>query len=113
MKINSKILVSILASLAVSTAIACVALFILRDMSDELSQKQKYDLIIGKTNALNLMIATLDERSGKGDIQQIGEIRRSLVSIFSEIKPSNAHEEAILRNVTKKGSAHETEKIVR
>ncbi len=99
MKIQSKILVSIAASVAVAATIALIAFSILRGMNTELARSRIYDQIIRKTHALNVLTASVKEGSGQSDIGQVKSILGSLDDLLSKMTYTGPREEALIRQM--------------
>ena len=99
MKIQSKILVSITASFAVSAVIALIAFSILRGMNAELARIRIYDRIIGKTHALDILAGYLREGSDRSDIRQVRDTLRSLDDLLSNMTSLAPREEALLKEL--------------
>jgi signal transduction histidine kinase len=99
MRIQSRIWVSIAASVAVSAVAGFFAFSILRGMSHDLARGQRYNEVINKAFALNLLIATFKEESGQRDMQQIGDVRRSLSHLLEDMISSDAREESLIRQI--------------
>jgi signal transduction histidine kinase len=77
------------------------AFSILRGISDDLARGQRYNEVINKAFALNLLIATFKDESGRRDMQQIGDVRRSLSKLLEDMSSSDAREESLIRQIRK------------
>jgi PAS domain S-box-containing protein len=99
MKTQSRILFSIVVSVGVSALIATSAFFIMRGMSIELERSRVYDEVIGKTHALNVLIATFTEDSDGTDISQLRQVRASLADLLKKLSSLDAREEALVRQI--------------
>jgi PAS domain S-box-containing protein len=101
MRIKSRLVAGIVASILVSTVIACVALFILRDMKIELERSRVYDEVITKANALNVLMAALKEGSNPSDLPQILNVHSSLNELLKTMSSRDALEESLIRQIQK------------
>ncbi len=101
MKIQSKLLVSIAASIAVAAVVALVAFSILRGAETELARSSTYDQIIRKTLALNVLTASLSEGSGQTDIGQVRSLLASLDEILGQSASLAPREEALIGQLQK------------
>ena len=61
MKTRTRILISVISSIAVSVVIGLAAFSILKGMNAELRRGQVYDEILEKTHALNILTATFSQ----------------------------------------------------
>ncbi|MGA2402318.1 MAG: GAF domain-containing protein [Syntrophobacteraceae bacterium] len=101
MKIQSKILVSIVSSVAVAAVIALIAFSILQGMNAEFARGRMYDEIINKTNAVNVLVASLKEGSGQSDVRQVKETLVSLDDLLKKMTSLVPREEALIRQLQK------------
>jgi len=92
-------LVSIAASLAVAAVIALIAFSILGGMNTELARIRVYDMIIGKSHALNILAGYLKEGSDRSDIRQVRGTRRSLDDLLGKITSQVPGEEALIKQL--------------
>jgi signal transduction histidine kinase len=99
MRIQSRIWVSIVASVAIWAVGGFFVFSILRGISDDLARGQRYNEIINKAFALNLLVATFKEESGQRDMQQIGDVRRSLSKLLEDVSSSDAREEFLIKQI--------------
>ena len=100
MRAQSKIWISITASLVVAAVIAYFAFIIVRGMSKDFAQYQRYSEIINEAFDLNILIdAALKEGSNARRIQQIGQVSRTLNKALESISSSNSREESLLRQI--------------
>ncbi len=100
MRAQSKIWISITASLVVAAVIAYFAFIIVRGMSNDFAQYQRYSEIINEAFDLNILIdAALKEGSNPRRIQQIGQVSRTLNKALESISSSNSREESLLRQI--------------
>ncbi|MFZ0927671.1 MAG: PAS domain S-box protein [Syntrophobacteraceae bacterium] len=99
MKPQSKILVSISASVAVAAVIALIALSILRGMNTELARNRLYDQVIRKTHALNTLTAYLKEGSEQSDVRQVRGTLGSLDDLLSKVASRAPREEALIKQL--------------
>lgn len=99
MKIQARLVVSIVASVLVSSVIACIAFSILWSMKIELERSRVYDEVITKTNALNLLLATLKENSNPSDLPQILNVHASLADLLNRMSSADAPEESLIRQI--------------
>ncbi len=110
MKIQSKLLVSIAASIAVAAVVALVAFSILRGAETELARSSTYDQIIRKTLALNVLTASLSEGSGQTDIGQVRSLLASLDEILGQSASLAPREEALIGQLQK--NVHELGPVI-
>lgn len=101
MKTKSRILISVVSSLAVSIVIALMAFSILKGMNTELRRGQTYMDIIDKTHALNILTASLKEESGKSDIRQVRGILLSLDNLLKGISSRVPGEAVLIKQLQK------------
>ena len=99
MKTQSKILVSIAASVAVAAVIALIAFSILRGMNNELARNRIYDQVIRKTRALNILTANLKEGSNQSDIRQVRSTLGSLDDLLSKMTSRAPRQEALIKQL--------------
>ena len=99
MRIQSRIWVSIAASLIVSVVIASFAFSVVRGIGDDLARGRHYSEVINKTFALNLLVATFDQESGPRALQQLGEVRASLTMLLDNLSSSDVREESLIRQI--------------
>ena len=99
MKTQSKILLSVLSSVAVSIVIAFIAFSILRGVNTELKRSQTFGDIIRKTNALQVLTGSFKEGSGRSDIRQVKEILLSLDGLLKKISPRAVHEQVLIKQL--------------
>jgi signal transduction histidine kinase/ActR/RegA family two-component response regulator len=99
MKIQTRILLSVAASLAISAIIVAIVLSILRKMDNEFMRHGVYDEIRNKTHALNLTIAESQSRPDPTRIHQIRQIRRSLENLLGSMTFFDIHEKSLVRRI--------------
>jgi PAS domain S-box-containing protein len=99
MRIKSSLALGIVASLLVSLVIAGVAFFILRSMRIELERSRVYDEAMIKANALNVLLASLQEGSNASDLLQIQNVQASLNDLLDKMAPMDALEESLIRQI--------------
>ena len=99
MKVQSKILVSIVASVAVAAVIALIAFSILSGMNAELERSRMYDQIITKTYALNVLVANLKEGPDQSAVRQVNETLGSLDALLKKMTSAAPREEALIRQL--------------
>jgi PAS domain S-box-containing protein len=99
MRIKSSLVVSIVASVLVSTVIACAAFFILRGMKIELDRSRVYDEAMTKANALNVLLASLKEGSNASDLPQILNVHASLNDLLNKMSSLDALEESLIKRI--------------
>ena len=104
MKIQSKILLSVIASVAVAAMIALIAFSILRGMNTEFARIRAYDQIIGKTHALNILAGYLKEGPGQSDIRQVRGALRSLDDLLGKMTSQAPREEALIKQLQRNNS---------
>jgi len=96
MKIRSKILASMVASIAVAATVALVAFTFLRGMNDELARSGLYTEIIDKTHALNVLVASAKEGPSQSQSRQLRSILASLDNLLKQMTPQDPFEEALI-----------------
>jgi PAS domain S-box-containing protein len=101
MKVQSKILVSIVASVAAAAVVALIAFSIFHRANDELARIRMCDRIIDKTHALNVLVASLNEESGRIDIGKVRETLDSLDVLFKKMTALAPGEEALISRMQK------------
>jgi PAS domain S-box-containing protein len=101
MRIQSRIWVSIVASLVVSGVLALFVLSVVRGIGDDLARGRYYNEVINKTFALNLLVATFNQESGRRDLQQLGEVRVSLTKLLDGLFSSDVREDSLIRQIQK------------
>jgi signal transduction histidine kinase len=101
MRIQSRVWVSLVASVTVSAFIALFAFSILRGVSQELARSQRYDEVINKAFALSVLIASLRQESGKRDMQQLRDVRSSLAKLLENMASADSREESLIRQIQK------------
>jgi PAS domain S-box-containing protein len=99
MRIQSRISVSIVASLAVSGILAFLAFSVVRGIGDDLARGRGYGAVISKAFALNLLVATFDQESGQREMQQVGDVRTSLTKLLHGLSSSDAREESLVHQI--------------
>jgi PAS domain S-box-containing protein len=100
MRVQSKIWISIAASLAVSAVIAYFAFSLMRQMSHDFAQYRGYSEIINKAFALDILIDdALKTESKARTMQQIGQVRGALSKTLESISSSNSREESLIRQI--------------
>ena len=100
MRAQSKIWISIAASLAVSAVIAYFAFSLVREMSHDFARYQGYSEIINEAFSLNILIDdALKGESNARKIQQIGQVRGTLSKALESISSSNSREESLIRQI--------------
>jgi PAS domain S-box-containing protein len=99
MKIQTRILLSIVSSFAVSVVFALIALAILHGMNTEFARSRIYDQIIRKTRALNILTAYLKEGSDQSDIRQVRSTLGSLDDLLSKAASRAPREETLIRQL--------------
>lgn len=97
MKIQSNLKVSIASSLLISAVIACIAFFILQSMKLELERSRLYDETITKTNAMNVLLASLKENSNASDLTQMLHVQASLEGLLGTLASKRVPEEPLVR----------------
>jgi len=100
MRAQSKIWISIAASLAVSAVIAYFAFSIVRGMSHDFARYQEYSAIINEAFALDSLIddALMGESKARQK-QQIGQVHGSLSKTLESISSSDYREESLIRQI--------------
>lgn len=101
MRIQSRIWVSIAASLAVSGVLALFVLSVVRGIGDDLARGRYYNEVINKTYALSLLVATFNQESGRRELQQLGEVRASLTKLLDGLSSSDVREDSLIRQIQK------------
>lgn len=99
MRIQSRIWVSIAASAAVSAVIVWFAFSILRGMNEDVSRSERYDEVVNKAFALNILVDGFKMDPSHRRMQQAGDVHRSLNKLLEDISPFDAREENLLRQV--------------
>ena len=100
MRAQTKIWISIAASLAVSAVIAYFAFSLMREMSNDFARYQRYSEIINEAFALNILIDdALKQESSARKIQQIGQVHGTLSKALESISSSNSREESLIRQI--------------
>jgi PAS domain S-box-containing protein len=100
MRAQSKIWISIAASLAVSAVIAYFAFSIVRGMSHDFARYQEYSAIINEAFALDSLIdEALMEESKARIKQQIGQVHGTLSKALESISSSDYREESLIRQI--------------
>lgn len=100
MRAQTKIWISIAASLAVSAVIAYFAFSIVRGMSHDFARYQEYSAIINEAFALNILIDdALKEESKARKMQQIGQVHETLSKALESISSSDYRQESLIRQI--------------
>ena len=100
MRAQSKIWISIAASLAVSAVMVYFAFSIVRGMSHDFARYQEYSQIINEAFALDsLMDEALMEGSKARKKQQIGQVYGTLSKVLESISSSDYREESLIRQI--------------
>jgi PAS domain S-box-containing protein len=97
MESRTRILTSVVSSLAVSLVIALTAFSILKGMNTELRQGPLYDDIIEKTQTLNILTASFNQGSGQSDVSQVKGILLSLDNLLKKLTSQVTGEEVLVR----------------
>jgi PAS domain S-box-containing protein len=100
MRTQTKIWISIAASLAVSAVMAYFAFSIVRGMSHDFARYQEYSQIINEAFALDSLIdeALMGESKGRKK-QQIGQVHGTLSKALESISSSDYREESLIRQI--------------
>jgi signal transduction histidine kinase len=101
MRIQSRLWVSLVASVTVSAFIALLAFSVLRGISQELARAQRYNEVINKAFALSVLIAGLGQESGRRDMQQVRDVRLSLARLLEDLVSTDSREESFIRQIQK------------
>ncbi len=99
MKIQSKIWLSIVVSVAVSGVLTFFVLTSVRGIGDDLARGRKYTEVILKAFALDLLVATFGQESGQRHIQQFAEVRASLTKLLDGLASADVREEFLIRQI--------------
>ena len=100
MRAQSKIWISIAASLAVSAVMVYFAFSIVRGMSHDFARYQEYSQIINEAFALDSLIDdALMEESKARKKQQIGQVHGTLSKALESISSSDYREESLIRQI--------------
>ena len=100
MRAQSKIWISIAASLAVSAAIAFLAFSLVQEMNHDFARYRGYSEIINEAFALNILIDdALKEELNARKMQQIGRVRGTLSKALESISSANSREESLIRQL--------------
>ncbi len=99
MRIQTRIMSSVAATLAVSALIVLIVFSVLKDLDKETALGGVYDEIREKTHALNLLTARLRSEPDPSLIRQIREIRHSLENLLGTLTPSDAREVSLVRRI--------------
>jgi PAS domain S-box-containing protein len=85
----------------VSGILALFVLSVVRGIGDDLARGRYYNEVINKTFALNLLVATFNQESGRRDLQQLGEVRASLTRLLDGLSSSDVREDSLIRQIQK------------
>ena len=100
MRAQSKIWISIAASLVVSAVMVYFAFSIVRGMSHDFARYQEYSQIINEAFALDSLIDdALMEESKARKRQQIGQVHGTLSKALESISSSDYREESLIRQI--------------
>jgi signal transduction histidine kinase len=99
MRIQSRLGISLVASVTISAVIAVFAFSILRGIGHDLERGRRYNEVINKTFALNLLIATLKQEPSRRGIQQVRNVHGSLTRLLEDMTSTDAREESLIRQI--------------
>ena len=101
MKMQTRLIVGVVASFLISAVIVWAAFVILKNMKTELGRIRIYDELITRANALNVLLATLKEGSNPSDLPQIINVNVSLGNLLKSLSSTNVSEEPLIRTIQK------------
>ena len=67
-------------------------------MNDELQRSRLYGEVIGKTHALNILVASAKEGPSQSQVRQFRAILASLNNLLKKMSPQVPREEALIAN---------------
>ena len=97
MRIQSRVLIIIAASVLISVAIAFLIASILGDIRRDLSRSERFTDILNEASALNTLVYQFKERPTERTIKQLSAVNVSLGAMLQGLAPLGAREEFLAR----------------